>query len=85
MTSISKNVYIDKLDDMVNKFNNTRHNTIKIKPVDVKSSTYIKVIVIVKKIMIKILNLKLGILFEYQNRKTFLQKAMFKIGLKKFL
>ena len=85
MTSISKNVYIDKLDDMVYKFNNTRHNTIKIKPVDVKSSTYIKVIVIVKKIMIKILNLKLGILFEYQNRKTFLQKAMFKIGLKKFL
>ena len=85
MTSVSKNVYIDKLDDMVNKFNNTCHNTIKIKPVDVKSSTYIKVIVIVKKIMIKILNLKLGILLEYQNRKTFLQKAMFKIGLKKFL
>ena len=85
MTSISKNVYIDKLDDMVNKFNNTCHNTIKIKPVDVKSSTYIKVIVIVKKIVIKILNLKLGVLLEYQNRKTFLLKAMFKIGLKKFL
>ena len=41
MTSISKNVYIDKLDDMVDKCNNTYHNTIKMKPVDVKSSTYI--------------------------------------------
>ena len=41
MTSISKNVYIDKLDDVVNKCNNTYHRTIKMKPVDVKSSTYI--------------------------------------------
>ena len=40
MTSISKNVYIDKLDDIVNKYNNTYNTTIKIKPVDVKSSTY---------------------------------------------
>ena len=36
MTSISKNVYIDKLDDIVNKYNNTYHSTIKMKPVDVK-------------------------------------------------
>ena len=35
MTSISKNIYIDKLDDIVNKYNNTYHSTIKIKPVDV--------------------------------------------------
>ena len=41
MTSISKNVYIDKLDDMVNRYRNTYHSTIKIKPVDVNSSTYI--------------------------------------------
>ena len=40
MTSISKSVYIDKLDYIVNKFNNTYHSTIKIKPIDVKSSTY---------------------------------------------
>ena len=40
MTSISKNVYIDKLDDIVNKYKNTYHSTIKMKPVDVKSSTY---------------------------------------------
>ena len=35
--------------------------------------------------MIKILNLKLVILLEYQNRKSILQKAIFQIGLKKFL
>ena len=36
MTSISKNVYINKLDNIVNKYNNTSHRTIKIKRVDVK-------------------------------------------------
>ena len=41
MTSISKNVYIGKLDDIVNKYNNTYHNTVKTEPVDVKSSKYI--------------------------------------------
>ena len=40
MTSIAKNVYIDKLDDIVNINNNTYHKTIKMKPVDVKSSIY---------------------------------------------
>ena len=34
-------MYIDKLNDMVNEYNNKYHNTIKMKPVDVKSSTYI--------------------------------------------
>ena len=41
MTSISKNVYIDKLDDIVNEYNNTYHTTIKIKPIDVEDNTYI--------------------------------------------
>ena len=41
MTSVSKNVYIDKLDDVVNKYKNTNHSTIKMKPADVNSSTYI--------------------------------------------
>ena len=39
MTSVSKYVHIDKLDDIVNKYNNT-YSTIKMKPVDVKSNTY---------------------------------------------
>ena len=41
MASVSENVYINQLDDIVNKYNNTYHSTIKTKPVDVKSSTYI--------------------------------------------
>ena len=40
MASISKIVYIDKLDNIVNKYNNT-YSTIKVKPVDVKASTNI--------------------------------------------
>ena len=41
MTSVSKNVYIDKLDDIVNEYNNTYHRTIKMKPIDVKDNAYI--------------------------------------------
>ena len=41
MTSISKNVYIDQLDDIVDEYNNTYHTTIKMKPADVKDNTYI--------------------------------------------
>ena len=41
MTSISKNVYINKLDDIVNECNNTYHRTIKMTPIDVKDNTYI--------------------------------------------
>ena len=41
MTSISKNVYTDKLDDIVDEYNNTYHTTIKMKPIDVKDNTYI--------------------------------------------
>ena len=41
MTSVSKTMYIDKLDDILNEYNNTYHRTIKIKPVDVKDNAYI--------------------------------------------
>ena len=41
MTSISKNLYINKLDDIVNKYNNTYHRTIKMKPVYANSNTCI--------------------------------------------
>ena len=41
MSPISKNVYTDKLDDIVNEYNNTYHRTILMKPVDVKDNTYI--------------------------------------------
>ena len=41
MSSISENVYIDKLDGTVNEYNDTYHRTIKMKPIDVKDSTYL--------------------------------------------
>ena len=58
-------MYIDKLDDIVNKYNNTYHSTIKIKPVGVKSNTYINSSDKINDEDMKILNLKLVILIEY--------------------
>ena len=40
MTAVSKNVYFDVLDDIVNKYNNTVHRTIKMKPIDVTSDSH---------------------------------------------
>ena len=77
MASISKNVYIDKLDDIVNKYNNTYHRTIKMKSVDVKSSTYININKGNNKEGPKV---KAG---DYV--KIFLQKSMFQVGQKLLL
>ena len=51
MTAISKNVYIDKLDDIVNEYNNTCRGTIKMKPVDVK---IMHIMILENKLMIKV-------------------------------
>ena len=42
MTTVSKKVYFDILNDLVEKYNNTYHRTIKIKPIDVKSDSYVE-------------------------------------------
>ena len=42
MTAVSKNVSLDSLDDFVNKYNNTVHRTIKMKPIDVKSDSFVE-------------------------------------------
>ena len=70
MTSVSKNVDVDKLDDIVHKYNNIYHTASKMKPIDVKTNTCIDSS---KEIMIEILNLKLVVLLEYQNIKVFSQ------------
>ena len=41
MTSVSRNVYVNKLDDIVHEYDNAYHRTIKMKPVDVKDDTYV--------------------------------------------
>ena len=72
MVSVSKNGYIDKLDDIVNKYNNTHYRTIKMKPVDVKSNTYID--------SSKEINDK-----DPKFKKIFLKKVTLQIDQKKFL
>ena len=42
MSAISKNVYFDVLDDIVDKYNNTVHRTIKMKPIDATDDFYVK-------------------------------------------
>ena len=79
-TSISKNKYLDKSDDIVNKYNNTYHRTIKMKTIDVKSE-YMSTLV--KNLMMTFLNLKLVILLEYQNKSIFAKDSQ--IGLKNYL
>ena len=60
MTSVSQNVFIEKLNDIVGEYNNTYHRITEIKSIDIKDNTYIDFKR--KKLMIKTLNLKLGIM-----------------------
>ena len=74
-------MYIDELDDMINKCNNTYYRTVKIKPVDVKSSTYIKSS---KEVNHQGPKFKIGGIIRISQYKNIFAKAMFLIGLKKF-
>ena len=71
MTAISKNVYFGVLRDSVNKYNNTVHITIKMKPIDVTDDSYAEYNEDFNK---KILNLKLVAMLEFEITKTFLLK-----------
>ena len=68
MAAIQQNVYINVLDDIVNKYNNTVHKTIKMKPIDVTSGSYAECNEDSNK---KILNLKLVAMLEFQKQKHF--------------
>ena len=89
MTSISKNVYIDKLDDVVDKYNNAYHTTIKMKPIDVKDNIYIYIYIYIyinadKETNNKDPKFKVEYQ-EYQNTKRFLLKDICLTGVKKYL
>ena len=79
MTSTLKNAYIDKLDNIVNKYDNSYNSTIKMKPVDVKWNTYIN--------SSKEINdnddpkFKFGDIVRISKHKNISQKPMFQIGL----
>ena len=70
------------LDDIVNKYNNKVHRTIKMKPIVLQIIFMLNTMKIQIK---KILNLKLVTMLEFQNTKTFLLKDMLQIGRKRFL
>ena len=59
MTTISKNIYFNVLDDIANKYNNTVHRTIKMRPIDVTNDSFVEYTEESNK---KVLNLKLGIM-----------------------
>ena len=79
MTAVPKNVYIDKLDDIINEYNNTYHRTIKMKPIEVKDNTYIDSI---KEVNDKDLKFKVADHVRILKYKKFLEHFM-KKNLKK--
>ena len=82
MTAISKNIYFDVLDDIVEKYNNTVHKTIKMKPIDVKDDSYAEYNENFNK---KDPKFEVGDnSIEFRNIKTFLLMDMLRIGQKKF-
>ena len=82
MTSVSKNVYIDKLDYIVRQYNNTYHRAIKMKPVDVKDKTYID---FKKEVNDKDPKFKVRDHVRISKYKIFLLKDTHQTSLKKFL
>ena len=82
MTSVSKNGYIDQLDDIVNEYNNAYHTTIKMKPIDVKDNTYINTD---KETNDKDLKFKVGDRVRISKYKNIFAKGYTPIDLKKYL
>ena len=82
MTAVSKNVYIDKLDDLVNEYNNTYHRTIKVRPIELKDNAYIDSI---KEGSDKDAKFKVGYHVRVSKYKNIFPKGYTPIGLKKFL
>ena len=78
---MSKNVHIDELDDIVNKYNIAYHKAIKMKPVDVKSKAYINSS---KETNVKAPKFKAGDNVRIPEYKNIFAKAMFQIGLRTF-
>ena len=82
MTAISKIIYVDVLDDIVNKYNDTVPKTIKMKPID---NTHVYFAEYNDNQIKKILNLKLVIMYKFLSTKIYLLKDMLLIGQKEFL
>ena len=82
MTATGKNIYYDVLDDVVNEFNNTKHNTIKMKPKDVKMIIKKYILMNIIKKIVDLMSVKE---LEYLNLKISLLKDKLLIGVEKYL
>ena len=82
MTAISKNVYFGGLDDFVNKYNNTIHRTIKVKPIDVTGDSYAEYNENPNK---KDPKFKVGDYVRISKHKNIFAREILQIGQKKFL
>ena len=82
MTAISKNVHFDVLDDIINKYNNTVHRTIKVKSIDVTPDSYAEYNEDSNE---KDPKFKVGDLVRISKYKNILLKDTLKIGQKKLL
>ena len=85
MTAVPKNDHFDVPDDIVNKYNNSYHKTIKMKPTDVKFNSYVAYNADFNDKLPKVQVGEYQKLYEYQNSKTFLLKDILQTGLRKFL
>ena len=82
MTAISKNIYFDELDDIVDKYNNTAHRTIKMKPIEVTNGYYVEYDEHPNK---KNLKFKVGDHVRISKCKNIFAKGYIQIRQKKFL
>ena len=82
MAAVSKMCILITWMDIINQYNNIYQRTIKLSLLKLK---IMHIVTTLKKLMIKILNLKLVIMLEHQNTKTFLLEDILQSGLKKFL
>ena len=83
MTAIGKNIYYDVLDDVVNKYNNTKHSTIKMKPIDVRDNNNKRVYI--DEHSEKRSRFKVGDRVRISKFKKYLLKDILLIGVKKYL
>ena len=79
---LTNKIYFNVLDDIVKKYNNTVHRTIKLKPIDVTSDSYVEYNEDSNE---KDPKFKVGDYVRFQNKEMFLPKGMLKIGQNKFL
>ena len=82
ITAFGKNIYFDVLDDIIKKYNNAYHKTIKMKPKDVTNDSFAEYN---EESNEKDPKFKVAVMSGFKSRKIFLLKDIHLIGAKRFL